>query len=110
LAKICTTATAYLLHLKLNSHCSMPQLVDVIVLPGNIAGVQASCLRKAAEVTTDFSGREIAKLMASVQAAAYGTPNAALSTELFHSVLALKLKQHRMRRSITSLNKDKHLK
>lgn len=37
---------------------------------------------EAARRTEGFSGRELAKLMASVQAAAYGTPNAKLSEEV----------------------------
>ena len=38
--------------------------------------------------------------MASCQAAAYGTANAALTDSLFHNVLELKLKQHRMRKGL----------
>jgi ATPase family AAA domain-containing protein 3A/B len=68
-------------------------------------GVQANCLRKAAVATVNFSGREIAKLMASVQAAAYGTPNATLTTDLFQNVLELKLKQHHMRHKLSAATK-----
>ena len=45
-------------------------------------GVQGKLVAEAARQTEGFSGRELAKLTASVQAAAYGTPNAKLSEEV----------------------------
>lgn len=45
-------------------------------------GVQGKLVAEAARQTAGFSGRELAKLMASVQAAAYGTPNAKLTEEV----------------------------
>lgn len=60
------------------------------------------CLSKAARETTNFSGRELAKLMASCQAAAYGTADAVLTDSLFRNVLELKLKQHRMRQGLAA--------
>lgn len=49
--------------------------------------VQAKLVAEAAQRTEGFSGRELAKLMASVQAAAYGTPNATLTEEVRHPLL-----------------------
>ena len=62
--------------------------------------VQETCLKRAAKVTDGFSGRELAKLMASVQATAYGTPNAMLTSTAFDSVVQSKLKQHAMRQRL----------
>lgn len=44
--------------------------------------VQGKLVMEAARRTEGFSGRELAKLMASVQAAAYGTASAKLSDEV----------------------------
>lgn len=59
--------------------------------------VQVTLIKDAARRTEGFSGRELAKLMASLQAAAYGTPDAKLTDSIFQMVLDLKLKQHSMR-------------
>ena len=64
---------------------------------GESVCVQVRLVREAAEKTTGFSGRELAKLMASVQAAVYGTSEARLTDSMFRMVLDLKLKQHSMR-------------
>jgi ATPase family AAA domain-containing protein 3A/B len=61
---------------------------------------QETCLKRAAKVTEGFSGRELAKLMASVQAAAYGTPNATLTSQVFDHTLQAKLRQHEMRQRL----------
>lgn len=62
--------------------------------------LQVTLLREAADQTQGFSGRELAKLMASVQSAAYATPNATLTPEIFRSVVQSKLKQHAMRQQL----------
>jgi ATPase family AAA domain-containing protein 3A/B len=64
------------------------------------ARVQERAIKVAAAATVGFSGREIAKLMASVQAAAYGTADATLTQELFDMVLQLKTKQHTLRQRL----------
>lgn len=59
--------------------------------------MQVKMIKEAAQRTAGFSGRELAKLMASLQAAAYGTPDAKLTDSIFQMVLELKIKQHSMR-------------
>ncbi|RRT62659.1 hypothetical protein B296_00020963 [Ensete ventricosum] len=54
-------------------------------------------LREAARKTAGFSGREIAKLMASVQAAVYGRPNCMLDSELFMEIVNYKVTEHHQR-------------
>lgn len=52
---------------------------------------------EAARKTEGFSGREIAKLMASVQAAVYGSPNCELDTQLFMEIVEIKVAEHHQR-------------
>ncbi|KAL6542313.1 hypothetical protein OROMI_023915 [Orobanche minor] len=54
-------------------------------------------IREAAKRTEGFSGREIAKLMASVQAAVYGRPNCVLDSELFKEIVDYKVTEHHQR-------------
>ncbi|CAI9282545.1 unnamed protein product [Lactuca saligna] len=54
-------------------------------------------IREAAKKTEGFSGREIAKLMASVQAAVYGRPDCDLDSELFMEVVDYKVGEHQQR-------------
>ncbi|KAL3630270.1 hypothetical protein CASFOL_023254 [Castilleja foliolosa] len=54
-------------------------------------------LREAAKKTEGFSGREIAKLMASVQAAVYGRPDCVLDSNLFKEIVDYKVKEHHQR-------------
>lgn len=54
-------------------------------------------IREAAKKTEGFSGREIAKLMASVQAAVYGRPDCALDSELFKEIVDYKVSEHHQR-------------
>jgi len=62
-----------------------------------VRGVEESDLWAAAEATDGFSGRELAKFMASVQAAVYGSHEPVLTKDLFERVLELKLKEHRQK-------------
>jgi ATPase family AAA domain-containing protein 3A/B len=62
-----------------------------------VRGVDEAALWAAAEATEGFSGRELAKLMASVQAAAYGSHEAVLTQPMFQRVLDLKVEEHRQR-------------
>ncbi|KAI3768003.1 hypothetical protein L2E82_18433 [Cichorium intybus] len=54
-------------------------------------------IREAAKKTEGFSGREIAKLVASVQAAVYGRPDCDLDSELFMEVVDYKVGEHHQR-------------
>lgn len=54
-------------------------------------------LREAARKTQGFSGREIAKLMASVQAAVYGRPDCVLDSTLFNEIVDYKVAEHYQR-------------
>lgn len=62
-----------------------------------IRGVGQTDLHKAAEATQGFSGRELAKLMASVQAAVYGSHEAVLTPEILNKVLDMKVQEHKKR-------------
>eukprot|EP00201_Polytomella_parva_P015887 CAMPEP_0175066940 /NCGR_PEP_ID=MMETSP0052_2-20121109/16801_1 /TAXON_ID=51329 ORGANISM="Polytomella parva, Strain SAG 63-3" /NCGR_SAMPLE_ID=MMETSP0052_2 /ASSEMBLY_ACC=CAM_ASM_000194 /LENGTH=600 /DNA_ID=CAMNT_0016333725 /DNA_START=31 /DNA_END=1833 /DNA_ORIENTATION=+ len=53
---------------------------------------------EAAKKTEGFSGRELAKFMASIQASSYGTVDGKLSNQLFRSVLERKLQEHQHRK------------
>ncbi|KAL6224627.1 PREDICTED: ATPase family AAA domain-containing protein 3-A [Fragaria vesca subsp. vesca] len=54
-------------------------------------------LREAARKTDGFSGREIAKLMAGVQAAVYGRPDCVLDSQLFKEIVDYKVAEHHQR-------------
>eukprot|EP00798_Chlamydomonas_sp_ICE-L_P022724 gene22724-29884_t len=63
-----------------------------------IQGIDDVLLWEAANATEGFSGRELAKFMAAVQAAVYGSHEAVLTPELYRSVLARKMKEHEERK------------
>jgi ATPase family AAA domain-containing protein 3A/B len=63
------------------------------------AGLEAAISGIAKEVT-GFSGREIAKLMISVQGAAYGSPDGMLSKELLQRVVRWKVEEHHKKDSM----------
>ncbi|CAL5364719.1 unnamed protein product [Camellia sinensis] len=65
-----------------------------------IKGLTDDILREAAVRTEGFSGREIAKLMASVQAAVYGSENCVLDPNLFREVVDYKVAEHQQRRKL----------
>lgn len=54
-------------------------------------------IREAAKKTEGFSGREIAKLIASVQAAVYARPDCVLDSQLFTEVVHYKVEEHHQR-------------
>ncbi|KAI3726500.1 hypothetical protein L1987_66297 [Smallanthus sonchifolius] len=54
-------------------------------------------IREAAKKTEGFSGREIAKLIASVQAAVYGRPDCTLDSQLFMEIVDYKVSEHHQR-------------
>ncbi|KAL6972242.1 hypothetical protein U1Q18_031930 [Sarracenia purpurea var. burkii] len=55
-------------------------------------------LKEAAAKTEGFSRREIAKLMASVQAAVYGSKDCMLDPNLVHEVVDYKVAEHQQRK------------
>ncbi|KAH0944236.1 hypothetical protein HID58_003873 [Brassica napus] len=65
-----------------------------------IKGVTEELLKEAAAKTEGFSGREIAKLMASVQAAVYGSEDCVLDSVLFREVVDYKVAEHQQRRKL----------
>ncbi|KAL2545557.1 AAA-type ATPase family protein [Forsythia ovata] len=67
-----------------------------------IVGINDDILREAAAKTGGFSGREIAKLMASVQAAVYGSKNCVLDPNLFREVVDYKVAEHQQRRKLAA--------
>ncbi|KAK3224131.1 hypothetical protein Dsin_011156 [Dipteronia sinensis] len=62
-----------------------------------IQNLSEDVIREAAKKTEGFSGREIAKLMASVQAAVYGSPDCVLDSHLFREVVDYKVAEHHQR-------------
>lgn len=54
-------------------------------------------IKEAARKTEGFSGREIAKLVAGVQAAVYGSPDCVLDSKLFREVVDYKDAEHHQR-------------
>ncbi|XWS65081.1 hypothetical protein CRYUN_Cryun05aG0060100 [Craigia yunnanensis] len=67
-----------------------------------IKGLTDDILREAAAKTEGFSGRELAKLMASVQAAVYGSENCVLDPSLFREVVDYKVAEHQQRRKLAA--------
>lgn len=54
-------------------------------------------IQEAAKKTEGFSGREIAKLVASIQAAVYGRPDCTLDSQLFMEIVDYKVGEHHQR-------------
>ncbi|KAF1884976.1 hypothetical protein Lal_00028865 [Lupinus albus] len=70
-----------------------------------IKGLTDDIIKEAAAKTDGFSGREIAKLMASVQAAVYGSENCVLDPSLFREVVDYKVAEHQQRRKLAGSDK-----
>ncbi|GAB4815326.1 hypothetical protein N2152v2_002372 [Parachlorella kessleri] len=64
-----------------------------------VQGVEEQLMWEAAEKTQGFSGRELAKFMASVQAAVYGSHEPVLTADMFKTVLNMKLREHSQRQA-----------
>nr|GMD00859.1 ATPase family AAA domain-containing protein 3C-like [Ipomoea batatas] len=62
-----------------------------------VKDISDDIIREAARKTEGFSGREIAKLMASVQAAVYGSPDCVLHPQLFKEIVDYKVAEHQQR-------------
>jgi len=65
--------------------------------PITVIGIKTEDLKKAAETTEGFSGRELSKLVTGWQAAAFGNANNTLTHELLSKVLDLHLQQHQQK-------------
>lgn len=83
----------------LNIFKKQPQKIE-------IKGLTDDIIREAAAKTEGFSGREIAKLMASVQAAVYGSENCVLDPSLFREVVDYKAAEHQQRRKLADAVAD----
>ncbi|EMS67189.1 ATPase family AAA domain-containing protein 3 [Triticum urartu] len=68
----------------------------------HVQDISDDLLRDAARKIDGFSGREIAKLMASVQAAVYGSPDCILNPQLFREVVEYKIGEHQQRMKLAS--------
>lgn len=62
-----------------------------------IKDLSEDVLREAAKKIEGFSGREIAKLVASIQAAVYGRPDCTLDSQLFKEIVDYKVVEHHQR-------------
>ncbi|XP_068634107.1 uncharacterized protein [Aristolochia californica] len=71
-----------------------------------IKGLSDDVIREAAVKTEGFSGREIAKLMASVQAAVYGTKDCILDANMFREVVDFKVAEHQQRQKFAEGGSD----
>lgn len=56
-----------------------------------------SMLLQAAKQTEGFSGRELAKLVASMQAAVYGSARPVLTVDIWQRVINMKVQEHDQR-------------
>ncbi|MCD7457089.1 hypothetical protein HAX54_034076 [Datura stramonium] len=72
-----------------------------------IKGLTDDILREAAARTEGFSGREVAKMMAGVQAAVYGSEDCVLDANLFREVVDYKVAEHQQRRKLAAAEGDK---
>ncbi|CAI7787753.1 unnamed protein product [Closterium sp. NIES-54] len=67
-----------------------------------VKGISEDVLRDAARKMEGFSGREIAKFMASVRGAVYGSKESVLDAQLFQDVVDYKVAEHRQRRDLVA--------
>ncbi|ERN00827.1 hypothetical protein AMTR_s00103p00060940 [Amborella trichopoda] len=67
-----------------------------------IQGLTDEVICEAAAKTEGFSGREIAKLLASIQAAVYGSKECVLDASLFREVVDYKVAEHQQRKKLAS--------
>ncbi|KAJ4789421.1 ATPase family AAA domain-containing protein 3 [Rhynchospora pubera] len=69
-----------------------------------VEGIDDELIRVAAQKTEGFSGREIAKLMASVRAAVYARPDCILDADLFMQIVDYKIDEHKKRIQLSNDN------
>ncbi|GBG60230.1 hypothetical protein CBR_g3473 [Chara braunii] len=65
-----------------------------------VKGITPEVIREAAEKTEGFSGRMLAKMMASVQGAVYGSLSSVLDAHLFREVVDYKVAEFKQRRQL----------
>ena len=63
-------------------------------------------LREAARKMDGFSGREVAKFMASVRGAVYGSAESVLDAKLFMDVVDYKVAEHQQRQKMAGAEYD----
>eukprot|EP00850_Spirogloea_muscicola_P010829 SM000065S20178 [mRNA] locus=s65:90175:93564:- [translate_table: standard] len=71
-----------------------------------IKGLTDDVLQEAARKTEGFSGREIAKLMASVQGAVYARRASELTPDVFREVVDYKVAEHIQRQALAGTRRD----
>lgn len=67
--------------------------------PIEVRGIDEAKIQATARSTGGFSGRELAKFMAAVQASVYGSASAVLTPEIWDVVLKRKLYEHEERKA-----------
>ncbi|GLU19880.1 hypothetical protein SLE2022_361030 [Rubroshorea leprosula] len=67
-----------------------------------IKDLSEDVIREAATKTEGFSGREIAKLVAGIQAAVYGRPDCVLDSQLFREIVDYKVAEHHQRMKLAA--------
>jgi len=70
--------------------------------PIRVVGLEERHLAEAADRCADMSAREIAKLVAAVQAACYGHSDTTLTPEIFMATVDRKVREHKRRREFES--------
>ena len=66
-----------------------------------VKGITEEVLKEAARKTEGFSGRELAKLLASVRGAVYGGKESVLTGDVFREVVDYKVAEHQQRRNLS---------
>ena len=64
-----------------------------------VEGIAEAHVQEAADATAGFSGRELAKMISSIQTGVYGSAQPVLTPELFRSVVARKVTEHAQRQA-----------
>jgi ATPase family AAA domain-containing protein 3A/B len=64
-----------------------------------VEGITEAHVQEAADATAGFSGRELAKMISSIQTAVYGSAQPVLTPELFRSVVGRKVTEHAQRQA-----------
>lgn len=64
-----------------------------------VEGITEAHVQEAADATVGFSGRELAKMISSIQTAVYGSAQPVLTPELFRSVVGRKVTEHAQRQA-----------
>ena len=81
-------------------HCLLaPQFNPSIIISCRVEGITEAHVQEAADATAGFSGRELAKMISSIQTAVYGSAQPVLTPELFRSVVGRKVTEHAQRQA-----------